>query len=154
MSPKLKKFIQSWIINTLAVLVAVYMVPGIRLNDKSVLTPFIVSLVLGILNSFIRPILMLLALPLLIFTLGLFMLVINGLLLYLVGIVLQEHFHVEGFWPAFWGALIISIVSVVLNVLTGTGTARFEVRRGPRPPGSGSGPSSGSDSGGGPVIDV
>jgi putative membrane protein len=146
MSPKLKKFIQSWLINTLAVLVAVYIVPGIHLKDNSPLTPFIVSLVLGILNAFIRPIIMLLALPLLIFTLGLFMLVINGLLLYLVGIVLQRHFQVDGFWPAFWGALIISIVSVILNSLTGSGSARLEVRRGGRPPGSGHG--------GGPVIDV
>lgn len=147
MSPKLKKFIQSWVINTLAVLVAVYIVPGIEFKDDNLLTPFVVSLVLGILNAFIRPVLMLLALPLLIFTLGLFMLVINGLLLYLVGIVLQNHFHIKGFWPAFWGALIISIVSVALNSVTGSGSARVEVRRGPRPPGSDSG-------GSGPVIDV
>jgi putative membrane protein len=147
MPPKLKKFIQSWLINTLAVLVAVYIVPGIHFKDNSLLTPFIVSLALGILNSFIRPIIMLLALPLLIFTLGLFMLVINALLLYLVGIVLQSHFQVAGFWSAFWGALIISIVSVVLNTLTGSGRSRVEFRRHRRPPGSDHG-------GNGPVIDV
>jgi putative membrane protein len=142
-----KKFIQSWLINTLAVLVAVYTVPGIHFNDKSLLTPFITSLVLGILNSFIRPIIMLLALPLLIFTLGLFMLVINALLLYLVGIVLQAHFHVDGFWAAFWGSLVISIVSTMLNSFTGSGGSRFEFRRGRRPPGPDPG-------GSGPVIDV
>jgi putative membrane protein len=133
MSPKFKKFLQVWLINTLAVLVAVYIVPGIRFKDDNLLTPFVVSLVLGILNAFIRPLLLLLALPLLIFTLGLFLLVINGLLLYLVGIVMQSHFHVNGFWPAFWGAFIISIVSLVLHVLTGTGGTRIEFRRVTRP---------------------
>ena len=110
-------------INTLAVLVAVYLVPGIHFKDHSILTPFVVSLVLGILNAFIRPVIMLLALPLLIFTLGLFMLVINALLLYLVGFVLQAHFQVDGFWAAFWGALVISLVSLALNSLTGSGTS-------------------------------
>ena len=149
MSPKLKKFIQSWIINTLAVLVAVYIVPGIHFQDNNLLTPtpFIVSFVLGILNVFIRPIIIVLALPFLIFTLGLFILVINALLLYFVGFLLKPHFYVDTFWSAFWGALIISIISLVLNSITGTGGARIEVRRGPRPPGSDPG-------GGGPVIDV
>jgi len=146
MSPKFKRFIQSWLINTLAVLIAVYVIPGIHLKDKSVLTPFVVSLVLGILNAFIRPIIMLLALPLLILTLGLFMLVINALLLYLVGVILQSHFQVDGFWSAFGGALIISVVSIVLNSMTGAGGTRIEIHRGRRPPDSGGG--------GGPVIDV
>ena len=148
MAPKLKRFIQSWIINTLAVLVAVYIVPGIHLTDNSILTPFIVSLVLGILNAFIRPIIILLAMPLVILTLGLFMLVINALLLYLVGIVLQSHFQVDGFGSAFLGALVISIVAVVLNSMTGTGGSRVEVRRGKRRP------KSDRDDGNGPVIDV
>jgi putative membrane protein len=148
MPPKLKRFIQSWIINTLAVLVAVYIVPGIHFVEHSWVTPFVVSLVLGVLNAFIRPIIMLLALPLLIFTLGLFMLVINALLLYFVGIVLQAHFQVDGFMAAFWGALIISLVSVALNSLTGIGGSRIEFRRGGRRP-------PGPDAGGnGPVIDV
>ena len=147
MPPKLKRFVQSWMINTLAVLIAVYIVPGIHFKDHSLLTPFVVSLVLGVLNAFIRPIIMYLALPVLIFTLGLFLLVINALLLYFVGIVLQAHFQVDGFMAAFWGALIISIVSVVLNSLTGAGTSRLEFRRGRRPPDSDRG-------GDGPVIDV
>jgi putative membrane protein len=146
MSPKLKKFIKSWVINTLAVLVAVYIVPGIHFQDQSVLTPFVVSLVLGILNAFIRPIIILFALPLLVLTLGLFMLVINALLLYLVGILLHSYFQVDGFGWAFLGALIISVVSVLLNSLTGAGNSRIEFRGGRRPPGSGGG--------GGPVIDV
>src|ERR1035441_6994854 len=102
----MKKFIQSWAVNTLAVLVAVYMVPGIRFKDASLWTPFVTSLVLGILNAFIRPILMLFALPLLIFTLGLFRLVINALLLYFVSFLLGRYFVVDNFWAAFLGALV------------------------------------------------
>jgi putative membrane protein len=148
MQPKLKRFIQSWAINTLAVMVAVNVVPGIKFQDKSLLTPFITSLVLGILNAFLRPIIMLLALPLLIFTLGLFLLVINALLLYFVGILLHPYFYVDDFGSAFWGALVISIVSIALNTLTGAGGARVEFRRGRRPPKPDDG------DGGGPVIDV
>ena len=104
-------------VNTAAVLAAVYMVPGIRFKDDSLWTPFVTSLVLGILNAFIRPILMVLALPLLIFTLGLFTLVINALLLTFVSFLLGRHFEVDSFGAAFLGALVISIVSLVLNLI-------------------------------------
>lgn len=153
MPSKLKKFVQSWLINTLAVLVAVSLVQGIRFPDHTLLArvfwAFTTSLLLGILNAFIRPILMFLALPLLIFTLGLFMFVINALLLYLVSILLQPHFVVDGFWAAFWGALVISFVSLVLNGLTGTGGTRIQVRRERRRRHRNSG---GGDDG--PVIDI
>ena len=143
----MKKFIQSWAVNTLAVLVAVYMVPGIRFKDESLWTPFVTSLVLGILNSFIRPILMLFALPLLIFTLGLFRLVINALLLYFVSFLLGRYFVVDNFWAAFLGALVISIVSVLLNLVIGGRGSR--VRVAPRRP-----PPDSDRGGNGPVIDV
>ncbi len=146
MQPRFKRFITSWLINTLAVLVAVYVVPGVQFENHNFWTPFVASLVLGILNAFIRPIMMLLALPLLIFSLGLFMLVINALLLRLVGVLLQPHFVVTDFWSAFLGALVISLVSMTLNALTGTGNTRFSFHRHRRPP-----PSGNDD---GPVIDV
>ena len=145
---KFLRFLQSWVINTLAVLVAVEVVPGIHFNNGSLLTPFIAALVLGILNAFIRPILMLLTLPLLIFTLGLFTLVINAVLLRFVGWLLAPYFQVDTFWEAFLGALVISIVSIALNILTGAGGTRVTVHRRPRPP---EGP---RDDGNGPVIDV
>ena len=143
----MKKFLQSWMINTLAVLVAVYIVPGIRFKDESLWTPFVTSLVLGILNAFIRPILMFLALPLLIVTLGLFTLVINALLLSFVSFLLGRYFIVDSFGAAFLGALVISIVSLVLNFLTGTNRTRIRVEHRRRPPDSDRG-------GNGPVIDV
>ena len=142
----MKKFIQHWLITTLAVLVAVYIVPGLSFKDNNLLTPFVTALVLGILTAFIRPIMVLLALPLLIVTLGLFTLVINALLLYLVGLLLGSHFEVQNFGSAFLGALIISIVSTFLNLVSGNGKARIRVDRRKR---RSSGP--GGDD---PVIDV
>jgi putative membrane protein len=141
---KFLRFLQSWIINTFAVLMAAIILRGhIRYGDSADL--IIASLFLGILNAFVRPILMLIALPLLIFTLGLFTLVINALLLYFVGVLMGPHFEVDSFGFAFLGALIISVVSVALNVLTGS--ARVTVHR--RPP-----PKNPHDDGNGPVIDV
>lgn len=142
----MKRFLQSWAINTAAVLVAVHVVPGIHFKDNSLWTPFVTSLVLGILNAFIRPVLMVLALPLLIFTLGLFTLVINALLLYFVSFLLNRYFEVDSFGSAFLGALVISIVSMLLNLLTGGTRAHVRVQRRRRPPDSGNG--------NGPVIDV
>ena len=140
----MKSFLQRWLINTLAVLVATYLVSGISYGKPIDL--FVAALILGILNAILRPLLMLLSLPLLLVTLGLFMLVINALLLlfasWLVG---ENHFHVAGFWSAFFGALVISIVSLILNSLTGTGDSRISVKRGKAPP---------RDDGNGPVIDV
>ena len=138
-----KKFLQSWLINTLAVLMAVYVVKGIHYQKP--LDLVVASLLLGILNAVVRPFLLFLALPLLIFTLGLFTLVINALVFYFVGNLLRPHFSVDSFWTAFWGALVVSIVSVVLNILTGTGKTQVRFRRHRPPP---------SDPGGGPVIDV
>ena len=100
----------------------------------------VASLLLGILNAVLRPLLMILALPLLVFTLGLFMLFINALMLYLVGLLLRSGFQVETFWAAFWGGLVISVVSLVLSTLTGTGNARVRAERGRRPPRDGDGP--------------
>ena len=143
------RFLKSWAINTLAVLLAVKIMHGhnISFTSASPFAPIMTALALGILNAFIRPILMLLALPLLIFTLGLFTLVINGLLLCLVAWLLPEYFKVDTFGAAFLAAAIISIISVALNILTGG--ARVSVQR--RPPGP---PRGQSGPGNGPVIDV
>jgi putative membrane protein len=142
---KILRFLGSWIINTAAVALTVIILRDhIRYGDK-LSNLLIASLVLGILNAFVRPILMLIALPLLIFTLGLFTLVINALLLCLLSVLLP-FFHVDGFGYAFLGALIISIISVVLNALTGNARVTVQRRR-PPPPGN-------KNDGNGPVIDV
>jgi putative membrane protein len=128
---RLLRFFGTWVINTLAVAVAVAILRGhIRYENWQYL--LLASLLLGLLNAFVRPILMVLTLPLVFFTLGLFTLVINALLLYLVGFLMQPHFQVDSFGFAFLGALIIGLVSLALNALTG-GT-RISVRKGPPPP--------------------
>jgi putative membrane protein len=141
---RILRFLGNWAINTLAVAVAVMILRNHISYGNNVGNLLMASLLLGILNAFVRPILMLFALPLLIFTLGLFTFVINALLLIFVSVLLP-FFRVDSFGYAFLGALIISIVSVALNIMTGGG--RIPVQR--RPP-----PSRKSDDGNGPVIDV
>jgi len=142
---KILRFLGSWIINTAAVALTVIILRDHIRYDNKLSNLLIASLVLGILNAFVRPILMLIALPLLIFTLGLFTLVINALLLCLLSVLLP-FFHVDSFGYAFLGALIISIISVVLNALTGNARVSVQRRR-PPPPGN-------KNDGNGPVIDV
>jgi len=139
------RFLQSWIINTLAVMVAVEILRKHISYEDRFQNLLLASFLLGILNSFVRPILMLIALPLLIFTLGLFTLVINALLLCFLTVLLP-FFHVDSFGYAFLGALIISVISVALNLLTGTSRVSVQRRRPPEPPKN--------PGGDGPVIDV
>ena len=144
MKPGLKRFIQSWLINTFAVLITV-LILNPRIRYENTVDLFVAALLLGILNALFRPIMMLLALPLLIFTLGLFMIVINACLLYLVHWFMGARFEVESFGWAMLGSLIISVISLPLNVLTGMGNARLSIHRQKRPP---------NDPSNGPVIDV
>lgn len=137
-------FLQRWIINTLAVLVATRVVDGIHWVKAYDL--FVASLLLGVMNALLRPLLLLLSLPILIVTFGLFTLVINAALLYLVGWLMGENFVVETFWVAFKGALAISLVSLAVNFLLGGSRTRVQVNRTPPPPPP--------DRPGGPVIDV
>jgi len=139
------QFLKRWLITTLAVAVAANTIKGISYDTGTALA--LAALMLGLLDAFVRPLMILLSLPLLIFSLGFFLIVINALLLMLVGSIIKG-FHVAGFWPAFWGSLVISLVSIVLNSLTKSGDSRMEFRRGKQPP------SSHKDDGQGPVIDV
>jgi putative membrane protein len=146
MRGELKEFVQRWAISMVAVLAAARIMPGIRYDHWTDL--LVATLLLGVLNSVLRPLLLLLSLPLLIVTLGLFTLLINAGLLYLVHLIIPG-FHVETFWSAVFGALIISVVTLFLNTVTGTGQARVQFRRGRRPP-----PPGRRDGDDGPVIDV
>jgi putative membrane protein len=108
-----------WIINTIAIILAIKFVPGIVYSGGwgGILA---VGLIFGLVNTFIRPFVKLLALPLLILSLGLFSFVINALMLLLTSLISAEFslgFHVTGFKAAFWGALVISLVSMVLSCL-------------------------------------
>jgi putative membrane protein len=88
---------------------------------------FGVALVFGVVNTFIRPVAKLLTFPLIIVTLGIFLFVINGLMLWLtsrVSVALGLGFRVEGFWAAFWGAVVVTIVGAVLSLVVRDGDRR------------------------------
>jgi putative membrane protein len=113
------RFIVRLLINALALWVAVEIVPGVDYQGEWVKL-LLVALVLGLLNAIVRPLLVFLSCPMLILTLGLFTFVINALVLWLTSALsgkLRLGFHVSGFWSAFLGALVVSIVSFLLSVL-------------------------------------
>jgi putative membrane protein len=110
-------------INAAALWVATRVVTGISYSGDWPLL-FVVALVFGVLNVVVRPILILLSLPVLIVTLGLFLLVLNAALLFLTSAVsgaLGLGFHVEGFTAAFLGGLVVSVVSMLLSLFVGSG---------------------------------
>jgi putative membrane protein len=112
-------FLVKILINAAALWVATQFVSGITFQGDWVRL-LGVALVFGLVNAIVRPIVKLLTFPLLILTLGLFTLVINGLMLMLTSALsgaLDLGLRVSGFWPAFWGALVISIVSFLLSVV-------------------------------------
>lgn len=106
-------FIARLLINMVAILLISYLLPRVIWVD-GVMAALVAAFLLGILNAIIRPILVFFTLPLTIVTFGLFLLVINGLMLLLVA-ALVKGFHVNGFWGAVFGSILISIVSWVLS---------------------------------------
>jgi putative membrane protein len=114
-------FLLRLLINAAALWVAVQLVTGID-HRGSWWSLLLVALVFGVLNASVRPLLKLLSLPILILTLGLFIFVINALMLLLTGWIsglLGLGFYVEGFWAAFLGGLVVSLVSLLLSIFTG-----------------------------------
>ena len=103
-----------WIVLTLIVVFAAWVIPGIEVDGY--LSALIVAAVIALINVSLRPVLNLITLPINILTLGLFTLVINALLLMFVSY-LVPGFEVEGFWAAFWGALLMSILSVGISFI-------------------------------------
>jgi len=165
MPPKVKDLLLRWIITTLAVLITAEVVPGIEYDTGRGL--LVATLMLGLLNVFLRPLMVAVTigalgvvnfvlgmrlamrtLPLQFIFFGFLLLAINALLLLFVSRVVPA-FHVNTFATAFWGGLLIGVLTLALNVLTGRSNSRIEFRRGPPPPPT---PRSGGDDG--PVIDV
>jgi putative membrane protein len=108
----MRHFVIRWFITTVAVMVAASLISGIRYDSSGALIG--AALLLGILNAFVRPVLLILGAPLILLTLGFFILIVNGLMLYWVPSVVGG-FHVDGFWSAFWGAIWVGIVSWMLS---------------------------------------
>lgn len=121
------RFLIRWLINAAALWICVRFVPGVTYDGQPA-GLLVVALVLGILNATVGPILKILTCPMLILTLGLFTFIINAFVLWLTSVLSESlglGFHVAGFWPAFLGALVISLVSVLLSVfLADTGRDR------------------------------
>jgi putative membrane protein len=112
-------FLARLLVNAIALWVATLLVPGVTYDGG--LLPFLgVALMFGLINATLRPLLKILTFPIIILTLGIFALVVNGLMLWLtssVSAALGLGFHVSGFWAAFFGALVVSIVSTILSML-------------------------------------
>ena len=119
------RFLVRLLVNAAALWVATRLVSGVTYSGGWL--PFLgVALVFGIVNAFIRPVAKVLTFPLIIITFGIFALVVNGLMLWLTSTLagaLDLGFHVSGFRAAFWGALVVSIVSTVLSMFVSESTS-------------------------------
>jgi putative membrane protein len=103
-----------WVLNALALLIVAHVVPGVSVRGTG--TALLAAVLLGLANAVLKPILVLLTLPVTILTLGLFLLVINGLLFWAVS-ALMTGFEVRGFWTGVLGALVYSVLTGVLSLL-------------------------------------
>lgn len=146
-------FLKNWLFTSIAVLAAAKIVPGIECQGWGTL--LVAALLLGVFNAVLKPILFLLTLPLQLLTLGLFTLVINAMLLMLTSQLVKD-FYVGGFWPAFFGGLLISVVSGFLNLFFGGSGQRIQanVYTSGAPSGNPPPRREQKDLGDGPMIDV
>ena len=103
-----------WVVNALVLMALAYIIPGISVSSFWI--ALLAALVLGLVNAFIRPILIILTLPVNIITLGLFTLVINAFMFWIVSLIVRG-FHIENIWAAFFGALIFWLVATLINFL-------------------------------------
>lgn len=115
------KLLVRWIIVALSLVGAVWLIPGIRVEDTNAwIAVGVMAVVLGLVNAIIRPILAFLSCGCIVATLGLFMFVINGFTLWLSAWIAQNWlnigFYVDGFWPALWGGIIVGVISFVLSM--------------------------------------
>ena len=107
-------FLAKWLINALSIFIVAHIVKGIEVSSTSVV--LVIALVLGIINAFVRPLIILITLPINILTLGIFTLFINGALFYLVSKIVKG-FTITGFWTAFCGYILFSVISFLLSLL-------------------------------------
>lgn len=105
-------FLLTWLVAALSLLLTTYIVPGFEFDNF--LTAALAALVLGLVNAIVRPILLILTFPLTLLTLGLFLFVVNALMLWLVGF-LTPGFTVAGFLPALLGSIVLTLVSTLLS---------------------------------------
>ena len=107
------KTIIHFLVSAIAILISAYLLPGVYVNG--LITAFILAVILGVVNTFVRPVLVLLTLPLTVVTFGLFILVINALLIMFASYIVPG-FTVAGFWYAFLFGIVLAAVDYVLQV--------------------------------------
>ena len=116
----MRSLIIRWVIVAAALILTAYIVPGITVEGNGFIVVFGMAVVLGFVNAFIRPLLTFLSCGFIVLTLGLFLLVINAVSLWLASWMAQNWFGlgfiVDGFWPAFWGSILISVISFMLSL--------------------------------------
>ena len=116
----MNRFFIRWEINAIALYIAINIVPGIEAQNTQWMAIFGLALIFGFLNALLRPLLTLMTCPLIILTLGLFTLLINTLMFYLAGVIGTNFgigFQVVNFSSAFWGGIVISLVSIFLSLI-------------------------------------
>jgi putative membrane protein len=102
-----------WLVSAVAIVIAAYLIPGVTVT---LLGALVLAVVLGIINVFFKPVINLLTLPLNIFTLGIFSLVVNALLIMLASMIVPG-FHVDGFWAAFFFSIVVSLVTALFGMM-------------------------------------
>ena len=108
-------FILTWLVTAVSLVITAKFIPGIEIGSFS--DALIAAVILGLVNATVKPLLQILTLPLTILSLGLFLLVVNAICLSLVGYLSPTAFTVQGFWPPFFGAIVLSLVSGLLSRL-------------------------------------
>lgn len=125
-----KQVLKTWLLLALGVIIAAHTARGIGYDSNGALV--VAVLLLSFCNMVLKPVLMLFSLPFIILTFGIGIWLINALLFMLVG-ALVEGFHVDGFWNALWGALVVSLTGVAANLLFGTSRINVQANQGQSP---------------------
>jgi putative membrane protein len=128
----LRRVVLQWLITTLAVFAAMYLVPGITFDGPGWQLG-IIAMIFSVINQLLKPILLLMTCPMVVLTLGLFTVVINAILLLITAYFtefLGINFAIDSFTTAIFGALVMSFTSLILNMLSGEGNVRVHVQRG------------------------
>lgn len=115
----MRKFILRVIIYAIGIALVAEIVPGIHIPNDTLSTLIIIGIVFGILNAILKPIITFLTCPLVILSLGLFVLIINGVMLLITAALIPARLQIDGFWPAFVGGIVMSIISLILERVLG-----------------------------------
>ena len=115
----MRNFILRVIIYAVGIALVAEIVPGIHIQNDTLSTLIIIGVVFGVLNAILKPIIKFLTCPLVILSLGLFVLVINGVMLLITAALIPARLQIDGLWPAILGGIVMSIISIVLERVLG-----------------------------------